>query len=941
MSDYSKTVNFAAKDALISGDPNKVIQGTELNTEFTDIATAIATKADKASPTFTGTVNTAAISSAINDASASAVTDILTLTHTTSGTAAIGIGAGVAFAAETLGGTHTLGTIDFVTTDVTDTTEDADFVVNLMAAGAAPAERFRVSSAGVATATTFVGALTGNVTGNVSGTAATVTTAAQPAITSLGTLTTLTVDNITIDGAAITSDTGAISFGNENLTTAGTFACGALTSTGINDDATTESILVEDGQFGVRSASGNYDIYCITNNGVSICGGSSFATHGQIHLYNSSDATYPNDIRLSVGPTTRLHYDNSATTWDFQANAITTTGTAATGALTVTGSGSFTAGITSLTGITLGEAGVSNGDINSTESIRFNMDTDNAGAATTFRWYKSAASGAGTLLLELNQAGQLNLQSGAFTTTGSISGAAITGTGAAKFGTTAIIGSTSVTPKGVLHLFTSAVAGSAAQAGADELVLEGNGDTGATIISSDAGTASILFGSPATTAGASLQWSYTSGTYYLASGKVGASVILRSDNNVTNLTLSGASGSELGQFAGDVIVGSSSVAPDGTLHVHAATAGTVTANADADDLVVENSASGGLSILTPDASFGSIYFGSPTSNLGADIAWNYSTSAFYVATSKVGASMFLRADNQVTNLTLSGASGSELGAFAGTMTTVKGVTLAGTSGNVGIGIAHGSADGKLHVHSGSAGSVTAHANADDLIVENSVNGGISILGPDINSQNIYFGSASSNLHSYIQANYSLSSLDLGTIKVGASVTFVADNNITNLTLSGASGSEIAKFEGGISLSGATPTAGGGIAFPATQVASADANTLDDYEEGTWTPTDGSGAALSITPSECKYTKVGRLVFLEGTITYPATADGSTASITGAPFTAAASGFRLAVTYTDTTNVDYLSGGGPATTFFLLRAGVNTTNAEMSGKLMIFSGYYTV
>ena len=63
---------------------------------------------------------------------------------------------------------------------------------------------------GTATATTFVGALTGNVTGNVSGTAATVTGAAQANITSLGTLTTLTVDNITINGNEIDSTSGHI-----------------------------------------------------------------------------------------------------------------------------------------------------------------------------------------------------------------------------------------------------------------------------------------------------------------------------------------------------------------------------------------------------------------------------------------------------------------------------------------------------------------------------------------------------------------------------------------------------------------------------------------------------------------------------------------------------------------------------------------------------------
>lgn len=56
MSNYTKTTNFAAKDSLPSGDAGKIIQGTEFNTEFDDIATAIATKADTASPTFTGTV---------------------------------------------------------------------------------------------------------------------------------------------------------------------------------------------------------------------------------------------------------------------------------------------------------------------------------------------------------------------------------------------------------------------------------------------------------------------------------------------------------------------------------------------------------------------------------------------------------------------------------------------------------------------------------------------------------------------------------------------------------------------------------------------------------------------------------------------------------------------------------------------------------------------
>jgi hypothetical protein len=46
MANYTKTTNFAAKDALASGNASKVVKGTEIDTEFTNIQTAIASKAD-------------------------------------------------------------------------------------------------------------------------------------------------------------------------------------------------------------------------------------------------------------------------------------------------------------------------------------------------------------------------------------------------------------------------------------------------------------------------------------------------------------------------------------------------------------------------------------------------------------------------------------------------------------------------------------------------------------------------------------------------------------------------------------------------------------------------------------------------------------------------------------------------------------------------------
>ena len=53
--DYTKSTNFASKDSLLSGNPLKIVKGAEIDTEFNNIATAVATKADLASPALTGT----------------------------------------------------------------------------------------------------------------------------------------------------------------------------------------------------------------------------------------------------------------------------------------------------------------------------------------------------------------------------------------------------------------------------------------------------------------------------------------------------------------------------------------------------------------------------------------------------------------------------------------------------------------------------------------------------------------------------------------------------------------------------------------------------------------------------------------------------------------------------------------------------------------------
>ncbi len=62
MSNYTKTTDFAVKDTLNTGDPDKIIRGSEFEAEFDAISTAIATKSDTAGPTFTGTLTFETIS---------------------------------------------------------------------------------------------------------------------------------------------------------------------------------------------------------------------------------------------------------------------------------------------------------------------------------------------------------------------------------------------------------------------------------------------------------------------------------------------------------------------------------------------------------------------------------------------------------------------------------------------------------------------------------------------------------------------------------------------------------------------------------------------------------------------------------------------------------------------------------------------------------------
>jgi hypothetical protein len=191
------------------------------------------------------------------------------------------------------------------------------------------------------------------------------------------------------------------------------------------------------------------------------------------------------------------------------------------------------------------------------------------------------------------------------------------------------------------------------------------------------------------------------------------------------------------------------------------------------------------------------------------------------------------------NMTFDGSTLTTLNsAYTGTLTGGTGVVNLGSgqiykdaSGRVGIGTASPSAAG-LNITSGAAA-----VNAGQLLLKvTGSTGGIALTQ----------GSA---LEAYLY-NVDNSFFRFGT------------NNTERVRIPADGGLQVISS---ISVGNAAPTtSGAGITFPATQSASSDANTLDDYEEGTWTPT-LSGWSGTYSTQVGRYTKIGRQVFVSGAV----------------------------------------------------------------------------
>ena len=279
------------------------------------------------------------------------------------------------------------------------------------------------------------------------------------------------------------------------------------------------------------------------------------------------------------------------------------------------------------------------------------------------------------------------------------------------------------------------------------------------------------------------------------------------------------------------------------------------------------------------------------------------------------------ADNAITSyLTLSTS--------AGTPAAATERMRIDSSGNVGVGSATVNA-------SGSTRSIALNADSGyasyELRTANTFRG--------------YVGADATNMYVVNASNGSVGIYAFNAEQVRITSTASATRYIT---LTGATGSNNPTIS---TSAGALALGNGQLQFPATQNASSDANTLDDYEEGTWTPVVGGTATY--TTQVGAYTKIGRQVNFRGRLKINVIGTGSAAVISGMPFTAEAGAGKestisigywatLASTYT------YLSAlvdqGGSTLSFYgatAAAASLVSASPFQNGAEVIFSGHYNV
>jgi len=162
------------------------------------------------------------------------------------------------------------------------------------------------------------------------------------------------------------------------------------------------------------------------------------------------------------------------------------------------------------------------------------------------------------------------------------------------------------------------------------------------------------------------------------------------------------------------------------------------------------------------------------------------------------------------------------------------------------------------------------------------------------------------------------------------ITIDGTNGITTpgLTNSGPLAGTTGTFSGLISANG------GQIKFPASQNASSDANTLDDYEEGTWTPT----APVSLVVTNAFYQKIGNTVYLNVFVNVSSNSSSSGMIINGLPYAQTGTASVGCFNASGTPLFAYMDSGG-----IVIRDASNNTKvcSTFSGSFLAFELAYKV
>lgn len=126
---------------------------------------------------------------------------------------------------------------------------------------------------------------------------------------------------------------------------------------------------------------------------------------------------------------------------------------------------------------------------------------------------------------------------------------------------------------------------------------------------------------------------------------------------------------------------------------------------------------------------------------------------------------------------------------------------------------------------------------------------------------------------------------------------------------------------------------GQLRFPASQSPSSDANTLDDYEEGSWTP---AGNVVTLTVNAAKYIKIGKIVHAWFDVTWPSTSDTSSSQIRSLPFVVDSTMIGTVSIAYQTYSTAITGAAQNNTTYCDLFAlgGANVTNAALSGRRVV-------